>query len=382
MKKVSIIAISLGSGGTEKVISLLLPFLVLDYKVTLVLLINNPHFKIPSEVDVIVMSDKNRLNLFQKLTLFFKQRKMYKDFLKNNPQDFSISFLTRPNFINSSLKKYFLDTKFILSERAYPSIYYSRINYLSIFYRYFVNIYYNKADLLFSNSKMINQNLSESYNIHIPMKVVYNPVILPDLIHTVKKNNLKNFSIVNVGNLKIDKNQKMILDALALMNSKYEVAFIGSDGDHHGGSMSSVLQNLAKKYQISDRVHLMGKIDNVYEEIVKYDCFVLSSLLEGFPNALIEAMACGLPVISTNCLSGPLEILNNGEEANLVEGQFFEANYGILVLENDAVALSKALEFLNSNIEKRIEYSLKARQRSADYATEKIYDSFKKILEN
>ena len=68
-------------------------------------------------------------------------------------------------------------------------------------------------------------------------------------------------------------------------------------------------------------------------------------------------MSVGLPVISSNCMSGPLELLNENELVSIESGGFFEAKYGILVNVNDIKGLSKAIQFLESNKSVRQDYS-------------------------
>ncbi|WP_088889149.1 glycosyltransferase [Leptolyngbya ohadii] len=96
------------------------------------------------------------------------------------------------------------------------------------------------------------------------------------------------------------------------------------------GELRTELENLAKDLGVAEDVSLPGFVDNPYAYMGRAVAFVLSSRSEGLPNVLIEAMACGCPVISTDCLSGPREILAAG-------------TYGILVPVGDEIALSEAM---------------------------------------
>jgi N-acetylgalactosamine-N,N'-diacetylbacillosaminyl-diphospho-undecaprenol 4-alpha-N-acetylgalactosaminyltransferase len=81
---------------------------------------------------------------------------------------------------------------------------------------------------------------------------------------------------------------------------------------------------LAKQYNISDKVHFLGFQKNPYPYLKRAKFFVLSSMNEGMPNVILEALACGIPVISFDCLSGPSEMIINKFNGLLVENQNVE----------------------------------------------------------
>jgi glycosyltransferase involved in cell wall biosynthesis len=123
------------------------------------------------------------------------------------------------------------------------------------------------------------------------------------------------------------------------------------------GEDRPLLEQLAKDLNISEDVSLPGFTDNPYAFMKKSAIFVLSSIYEGLPNVLIEALACGCPVVATNCPTGPKEILDNGR-------------YGRLVPVGNHEALAKAiLETLDNpdfpatkeeRIQRALEFSLDA----------------------
>jgi len=96
------------------------------------------------------------------------------------------------------------------------------------------------------------------------------------------------------------------------------------------GRERTKLEMLAQSLGVADAVALLGFTPNPFPYMVRAAAFVLSSAWEGSPGALIEAMACGCPVVSTNCPSGPAEILDNGL-------------YGPLVPVGDSDALAQAM---------------------------------------
>src|SRR5690606_24580690 len=95
------------------------------------------------------------------------------------------------------------------------------------------------------------------------------------------------------------------------------------------GNLLNDLQQLATDLNLKNQVDFKGNVLDVHSKIVDSHCFVLSSLTEGFPNVLLEAMSVGLPVIATNCMSGPLELLNDNESIEIENGTFYKAKYGL-----------------------------------------------------
>jgi glycosyltransferase involved in cell wall biosynthesis len=120
--------------------------------------------------------------------------------------------------------------------------------------------------------------------------------------------------IVAVGRLVQQKDVETLLRAFALLLPQRDsrLAVIGD------GPRREDLESLARDLQLADRVHFAGFQSNPYSWMRRADLFVLSSRYEGLGNVLIEAMACGTPVVSTDCPSGPREILEDGRWGRLV----------------------------------------------------------------
>ncbi|MEJ7590201.1 MAG: glycosyltransferase [Planctomycetaceae bacterium] len=125
------------------------------------------------------------------------------------------------------------------------------------------------------------------------------------------------FRIVTAGRLNQQKGFHLLIDAIADLHRKFhEIEFrlaILGDGPHRIN-----LENQIAELKLSGTVHLTGFQDNAIAWYRSADVFVLPSLVEGMPNVLLEAMACGTPVISSDCRSGPAEILDGGHYGNLV----------------------------------------------------------------
>jgi glycosyltransferase involved in cell wall biosynthesis len=132
--------------------------------------------------------------------------------------------------------------------------------------------------------------------------------------------------LLGVGGLRLQKDFPTLLRAFARVNSQRpcRLMILGQ------GHLHKSLLDLAQELGVQDRVALPGFVDNPYPYLSRAAVFVLSSLWEGSPNVLTEALALGTPVVATNCRSGPAEITQNGK-------------YGTLVPVGDVEALSQAI---------------------------------------
>ncbi len=142
-----------------------------------------------------------------------------------------------------------------------------------------------------------------------------------------------------------------------LENSNSRLVLLGE------GNETESLRTLAIELGIKDRVDFLGFVDNPFKYMMSADVFVLSSWYEGFGNVLIEAMATGCPVVSTDCPSGPNEILEGG-------------TYGPLVRVKDATALSYAIEnVLADPTDESVLIS-----RSDDFSIDTIVEKYETVL--
>jgi glycosyltransferase involved in cell wall biosynthesis len=114
------------------------------------------------------------------------------------------------------------------------------------------------------------------------------------------------FNFINMGRFDRQKGQWFLIRSFRRVVDQYKNAqlFILGEGDLRGD-----LENLIRKLDLSENVFLLGDQENVFPFLVNSDCFVFSSLWEGLPLSLIEALSVNLPVVSTDCKTGPREIL-------------------------------------------------------------------------
>ena len=195
--------------------------------------------------------------------------------------------------------------------------------------------FYPRADKVLCVSQGVANDLAEE--IGLPpekMSVVYNPVVSDELIeksHTAMEHSWFKPGeppvVLGVGRLIEEKGFAFLLQAFAKVRDRrlVRLVILGE------GEFRNELEKLAQELGIADDVLMPGFVENPFPWMRNAALFVLSSRWEGLPNVLIEAMACGTPVVSTDCPSGPAEILENGR-------------WGRLVPVGDTDALAQAVE--------------------------------------
>jgi glycosyltransferase involved in cell wall biosynthesis len=166
------------------------------------------------------------------------------------------------------------------------------------------------------------------------VRVIYNPVIMPHIRQMAEERPSHPWLapggpplILAVGRLTEPKSFATLLRAMAILRKKRDcrLLILGEGEDR------PQLERLIRELQLAEIVSLPGFVDNPYGYLANCSLFVLSSAWEALPTVLIEALALGAPVVSTNCRSGPAEILHDGK-------------YGRLVPVGDSKALAEAME--------------------------------------
>jgi glycosyltransferase involved in cell wall biosynthesis len=120
--------------------------------------------------------------------------------------------------------------------------------------------------------------------------------------------------IIGMGRLSLQKNFSDLLKAFSLLKNKqdYRLIILGE-----GPELEKLMQ-ASRDLHIQDYVDFPGFVENPYSILARADVFVLSSKWEGFANVIIEALACGVPIVATNCPGGPSDILENKSFAKIV----------------------------------------------------------------
>lgn len=192
--------------------------------------------------------------------------------------------------------------------------------------------------------------------------VIYNPVDLKEYTGLALKSE-KDKIIVSAGRLMPQKNQKMLIDAFSAIMKKfpeYQLVIYGE------GNYREELESYVKALKLEERIFMPGSVTDLYDKMKSAELFVLSSDYEGMPNALIEAMCMGLPVISTK-VSGATDLINHGKN-------------GLLTEVGDKKEMENAMEQMLSDENLREQMAIEAVQLAEMLRTDEILKQWQEII--
>ena len=373
-KKISILVNDLDSGGAERVVSLLLDMLHSRYDITLFMMHNIIFYNIPKDIKIVIvgnskLEDSGFIKLLKLPLIAWQYRKL-------NDSSISLSFLSRANYINIFAKLFGMKGRVIVSERSMPSLQYrgSLQGYIN---KLLIRLLYNRADMVFANSKGNALDLIENFKIR-DVRVIYNIFNIDRIVNLSNRYAIldsNRFNFITIGRLDEGKNHKLLIDAIREIDANL---YIIGDGVLRDDLVEHII-NLG----LEDRVFMLGKEKNPYKYLSKADSFIFASNREGFPNVLVEALACRLPIISTDCKSGPREILAPDSDETLQLNLKIEiAKYGILIPIDSVNKMREAMRTIIDNKKLREEYRKKAKERAMEFDKSRLIDEFINIIEN
>lgn len=178
----------------------------------------------------------------------------------------------------------------------------------------------------------------------------------PQTFRSDRVSSLKNKKLISVGRLQFQKNYDSLIRAFAIVNREFPDWSLDIYGD---GPDRVRLQCQIDRLGLTGKVELKGNTKHIREALLDASCFVLSSRWEGMPLVMIEAMTCGLPLISYNCPSGPEDLITDDENGYLIP------------VGNEAEFATKIMDLIR-NDGLRMELGAGSRRASERYAPEKI----------
>lgn len=325
-RRLAIIVPSMRGGGAERVILNLVSNLnVRKYEIYMVLLQKEgPYLKfLPKSINIIdLKSNRVRYALY----------KLIKTLNAIRP-DIVFSTLGHLNLGILLIRKFLVNKpKIYVREASTPSMVMSDMNSFKkhIFFFLYKKLY-RKADLIVAQCMEMKKDIIKTYGIERrKIKYIYNPINIKEIHSKMVEYNpydKNKINILAVGWCSYQKGFDILINAFELVLSKMDNTQLTILGD---GELKSDLIEMVKNKDMEKYVTFVGFKENPYPYYYYSNLYVLSSRWEGFPNSLLEALACNTKIVSTNCKSGPREIIGNNE-------------YGILVNVGDHIALAEGI---------------------------------------
>ncbi|CAN2040236.1 N-acetylgalactosamine-N, N'-diacetylbacillosaminyl-diphospho-undecaprenol 4-alpha-N-acetylgalactosaminyltransferase [Candidatus Magnetomoraceae bacterium gMMP-15] len=375
---------SLAPGGAQKVITILLERFKGD--IELICLEKESAYTLSEDIRVKYLSNlygnESGIKKFLYLPILAWRLKKY---IKKQNIKIVQSHLYRANYVNIIARILGAKHKVQIVNAGTISLYYKEglTGKVNLF---LIKHLYEKADLIILKSKGMLEDMLRLFKFKNQSVVINNPYDIQAIhkksIEKIEDNELqlcsdKNY-IISIGRLVSLKNNNILLKAFNKVNEikdNLELILIGD------GPERKILENLANKLQLNDKVHFLGHLQNPFKYLSRSNLFILPSSSEGFPNVLVEAMICKVPVISTDCKSGPREILAPGTnyKKQLKKGIEF-TDYGILVPVGNPDILAEAMITMLTNEKLSIKYIQKAYERAKDFSVEKNISKFEEVF--
>lgn len=336
MKKIMFIIPFLSSGGAERVVSIWTSELAKLGADTHLLVFYRVEGEYPIDEGVTVHAIKENKEQYNKMSKFEKIKLLRGNLNKVNP-DVIIPFISHVG-IMTNIARVGLKTKMIETIRIDPQ--YSPKNKVIRLLR--------NISVLTSNCCIVQNEEQRNYFpkwSHKKIHVFANP-ISDEFIQAERIiSNPEIRSITAVGRLEHQKNYTMLIKAFSkLKNLDLMLNIYGE------GSLKDDLQFIINDLGLSNRIKLCGRSNDIKKVFMNTELFILSSNAEGMPNSLMEAMAVGLPCISTDCPTGPSEIIDN------------EIN-GVLIPVDNEEALVSAINNMVNNPKEAYMLGKKAKEK-------------------
>lgn len=354
-------------------VSYLLERMILDYEVHLIVFEKQIEYKISGLQKIRITTLDRRLNgKYLSVLLSPVIAWKIKSYLRSNNINTILSFLNRPNTISCLLKPLGWKGRVVISERVDTKAYYATVRLGNLMLG-LIKLLYPLADQIIVISKGIQDSL-KSIGVN-NTSVIYNPIVLPQEKKSIES---PHFTFINIARLEAQKNQSLLIKSFARVKDQSAQLYIVGEG-----SLDKLLRKIAFELGVQERVHFVGYQSEVGPWLQASDCMVFSSDYEGFGNVILEALSYDVPVISTDCPSGPREILAPDTVNNLRVGDHFEVcQYGLLTPVGDVDSLTSAMNEIQNNKELRDQLKGSSAKRVNDFDLSTITNEYYKIIEN
>ena len=352
MKKIAVILPSFDVGGTENMVANLAKYIDKDKFELLIISLSYP---LNTHVQRIIEDSGVKISYAMKGNV--RSWKVFYNVWK-------ALYQFKPNLIHSNMYAFAFCVPYLLTHKIMllHTIHNKPVNEFKNKYKRLISFLYkiNKA-VPVAISHIVEKEMKEVYKNSIStIERVYNPVEIKKFYTERKYKDSGSIIFINVARFMKQKNQELLIDAFAEVTKEFNNVKLFLVGD---GELKQNIEYRIKKYNIDDKVVLVGNVSNVNYYLSNADIFVLSSDYEGLPLSILEAMASGLPIISTN-VGGVGDIVTNN---------------GILVSAKDKVGLVKAMKELASNHKLRYELGCNSLCNSQKYDSQEFIKQYENL---
>lgn len=358
--RLTLVISSLGAGGAERVLSTMANWWAEQGKeITLITLSNRQldfyslHPKVRRVALHLTRPSRNPLDA---LLMNFVRFRAMRRAIRDSKPDAVISFMDVTN-VMVLIATRGLGVPVVVSERIDPRRY-----VIGWFWNTMRRLVYRWADALVIQTEALRE-WGATHLASARVRVIPNPLDT-DKLSALPERAPGSRQIYAMGRLTHQKGFDLLLRAFARVAPDADGWTLTILGE---GELRVELQSLTGTLGIADRVDFPGKVSDPEQKLAQGEIFVLSSRYEGFPNALVEAMSCGLAVISTDCPTGPAEILTHGED-------------GLLTAPDDISALAGALQELMSDPGRRRSLGEKAMEVRERFAVRRVMNLWDELL--
>ncbi len=343
--KIIIVIHSLSSGGAERVTSNLANYWAekgWDISIVTITGCESDFYQLHPAIHRIALSmDMDSPNLFESIKNNYFRIKALRNVLKQQRPDVALAMMSTSNIL-LALASRELNIPVLGSERVYPPM-----APLGRIWEWLRRSSYAHLDIVIALTGESAGWLKKRTNVK-KVIVIPNMVVYPIAAHEPKiSSEMLNghcLSLIAVGRLATQKGFDRLLRAFSELAAQFPNWHLTILGE---GDSRDDLEALRFKLNLEKRVSLPGVVGNLGEWYESADLFVMTSLFEGFPNTLAEAMAYGLPVVSVDCDTGPRDIIRHQID-------------GLLVPQNNHAALVDALATLMRDESLRDQYAARA----------------------
>lgn len=375
--KVTFLINSLGEGGAQRAMVTLAKELVKEgNNVTILSLAKNDFYALPPEVKVVYFTNNVKDSMLLIPYYAWKLKRYVQKHHSSNVQ----SYLFRANYVNLFSRLFGAKHRIQVANRSVVSRFFNEgvSGKINIF---LLKWLYPKADLIIHQSERMKLDFHTHFNINRPEQVIYNAFDVENILSEANReieeftfDNDKRY-LITVGRLIALKRFEDVITAMKSLPLDVDLLMLGE------GKEQASLESLAKEFGLEKRVHFLGQVKNPFAYIKCSDIFISSSSVEGFPNVLVEAMLCKTAVISSDCVSGPREIMAPFTDSSKQLLKGIEAtNYGLLYPVGSVETLGMGIQQLLKESKLRTRYIQQAFEHAQTFSVDTVVSEYKKLF--